>query len=71
MTIHTLTPSAQALGMASRELPCAPRAPCAGSLAASGPAKVVDCSIESVGLSMTPTDLWGACGFHAKRPTRR
>ena len=27
MTIHTLTSSAQALGMASRELPCASRAP--------------------------------------------
>ncbi len=62
MTIHTLTSSAQALGMASRELPYASRAPCAGSLVASGPAKVVDWSVESVGLSMASTDLWGACG---------
>ena len=57
MMIHTFAPSAQALGMASRELPCASRAPCAGSLAASGPTKVVDCSVNSDGPSMAPTDL--------------
>jgi hypothetical protein len=44
---------------------------CVGPLAASGPAKVVGWILASVGGSTEPTDLWGACGFAAKRPTRR
>ncbi len=71
MTIHTLTSSAQALGMASRELPCASRAPYAGSLAASGPRqsrgleRQISWSLDSV------HRLVGGLRLTTKRPTRR
>jgi hypothetical protein len=63
MRINPLAPSAQALGMApGSSLPHPVHLLCVGSLAASGPAKVVGWKVKSVGESFEPTDLWGACG---------
>ena len=70
MTNVSLAPSAQALGMATSESPSASRHPRAGSLAASGPTKVVGLVSQTRWLPHWPTDLWGACGSGAKRPTR-
>ena len=62
MSNNAFAPSAQAPGMATKGLPSASRAPCVGSLAASGPAKVAGWKIKTDGESFEPTDLWGTCG---------
>jgi hypothetical protein len=62
MTTSAFAPSARAPGMAPGSSLPHPVHLCVGSLAASGPTKVVGCKIEAVGDSIEPTDLWGACG---------
>jgi hypothetical protein len=63
MSTTAFAPSARAPGMAPGSSLPHPVYLCVGSLAASGPAKVVGWRIESVGESIEPTDLWGACGW--------
>ncbi len=62
MTTSAFAPSARAPGMAPGSSLPHPVHLCVGSLAASGPTKVVGCKTEAVGDSIEPTDLWGACG---------
>ena len=63
MTTSAFAPLARALGMAHGSSLPHPIDLCVGSLAASGPAKVVGWKIESVGESIEPTDFWWACGW--------
>ena len=63
MTTNAFAPSARAPGMAPGSFLPHPVDLCVGSLAASGPAKVVGWKTESDCESIEPNDLWGACGW--------
>ena len=63
MTVVPRALSAQALGMAAREFPSASRHHHVGTLAASGPTKVVGLVNRASWSVDWPTDLWGTCGL--------